>query len=55
MPQDSRWTLRPAAKADLGALWLEGATTWGVSQADRYTDGLFALFDLLGDYPEMAR
>lgn len=27
----------------------------GVSQADRYTDGLFALFDLLGDYPEMAR
>jgi len=55
MPENSRWTIRPAAEIDLADIWTHGAATWGVSQAERYADGLFALFDLLAEYPEMAR
>lgn len=55
MPQDSNWTIRPAAEADLAEIWIHGAEHWGISQAERYADGLFALFDLLATYPEMAR
>ena len=29
--------------------------TWGSDQADRYADGLFAVFDLLAEFPELAR
>ena len=29
--------------------------TWGADQADRYADGLFAVFDLLAEFPELAR
>jgi len=32
-----------------------GARNWGIAQADRYANGLFALFELLADFPEMAR
>ena len=49
------WLLRPKAETDLAAIWQHGANRWGVGQADRYTDGMFALFDLLGQFPEMAR
>ncbi len=55
MPENSRWTIRPAAEADLADIWIQGAAEWGMSQAERYADGLFALFDLLAVYPEMAR
>lgn len=55
MPVNSGWTLRPAAEADLSEIWRHGAATWGVEQAERYADGLFALFDLLADFPEIAR
>jgi toxin ParE1/3/4 len=55
MPGSSGWVLRPAAEADLSEIWLDGAETWGVEQADRYADGLFAVFDLLAEFPEMAR
>ena len=55
MPGSSGWVLRPAAEADLADIWLHGAANWGVEQAERYADGLFALFDLLVDFPEMAR
>ena len=47
--------MRPAAETDLSNIWHYGADTWGIEQADRYADGLFALFDLLADFPEMAR
>lgn len=47
--------LRPAAEADLSGVWLHGAASWSVEQAERYTDGLFAVFDLLAEFPEMAR
>ncbi|KIC21941.1 MULTISPECIES: type II toxin-antitoxin system RelE/ParE family toxin [unclassified Leisingera] len=50
-----RWRIRPAARADLAAIWRYGLETWGETQADAYADSLFALFDLLADFPEMAR
>jgi toxin ParE1/3/4 len=40
---------------DLSDIWHYGADNWGIEQADHYVDGLFALFDLLADFPEMAR
>lgn len=55
MPASANWRVRPAAQADLAAIWRHGARTWGAAQADRYADGLFALFDLLAQFPEMAR
>ncbi len=54
MPQGSNWTIRPAAEADLADIWIHGAANWGTGQAERYADGLFALFELLAAYPEMA-
>lgn len=54
MSSDS-WRLRPAAEFDLADIWRYGAERWGPDQADRYADGLFAVFDLLADFPEMAR
>lgn len=55
MQENSGWVLRPAAEADLSAIWLQGVASWGVDQAERYADGLFAVFDLLAEFPEMAR
>ena len=55
MPENSRWVIRSAAETDMSDIWHYGAAYWGVAQADRYADGLFALFDLLADFPEMAR
>ncbi|WP_027246073.1 type II toxin-antitoxin system RelE/ParE family toxin [Leisingera daeponensis] len=52
---EPRWRIRPAARADLAAIWRYGQHTWGAAQADAYTDSLFALFDLLADFLEMAR
>jgi toxin ParE1/3/4 len=55
MPGNSGWVIRPAAQADLAEIWRHGADTWGPEQADRYADAVFALFDLLAEFPEMAR
>ena len=55
MPSSSGYVLRPAARADLAKIWTDGAMTWGADQADRYADGLFAVFDLLAEFPELAR
>lgn len=55
MASPDRWSLHPAAQDDLAAIWRQGADRWGPDQADRYADGLFTLFDLLADFPEMAR
>ena len=51
----SRWVIRPAAEADLSEIWRHGAGDWGIGQADRYADGLFAVFDLLAEFPEVTR
>ena len=55
MPEPSGWVLRPAAEDDLSNIWFEGVASWAVEQAERYADGLFALFDLLVAFPEIAR
>lgn len=55
MPGSDGWIVRPAAQSDLSEIWRYGAENWGVERADRYTDGLFALFDLLAEFPEPAR
>jgi toxin ParE1/3/4 len=52
---DKGWRLRPAAEADLEAIWRRGAADWGVRQSDRYIDALFAVLDVLADFPELAR
>lgn len=51
----SGWILRPAAAADLEDIWLRGAAEWGPRQAEVYADNLFAAFDLLAEFPEIAR
>ncbi|WP_435988305.1 type II toxin-antitoxin system RelE/ParE family toxin [Sulfitobacter sp. SH24] len=55
MPSSVRWTLRPPAQVDLAEIWRHGASSWGLDQADRYADELFAVFDLLSDFSEIAR
>ena len=50
-----RWSWRPAAQDDLAAIWRQGADRCAPDQADRYADALFTLFDLLADFPDMAR
>lgn len=55
MKESKGWLLRPAPEEDLSGIWLHGASVWGVEQAERYADGLFAVFDLLAEFPEMAR
>lgn len=54
MADSPGWVIRPAAQDDLSGIWRHGAQTWGVDQADRYADTLFAVFDLLAGFPEMA-
>jgi toxin ParE1/3/4 len=55
MSSSGHWTLRPAAHNDITEIWQHGAACWGPDQADRYADSLFAVFDLLADFPEIAR
>lgn len=55
MPRSSGWIIRPAAEGDLSEIWLESAASWDVEQAERYADSLFAVFDLLAEFPELAR
>lgn len=55
MPSNGRFVLGPAARADLARIWKDGAEKWGAVQADRYADGLFSLFDLLVEFPELSR
>ena len=55
MLENSGWVIRPAAETVLSNIWHYGADNWGKEQADHIADSLFALFDLLADFPEMAR
>ncbi|MEI4263178.1 type II toxin-antitoxin system RelE/ParE family toxin [Roseovarius sp. D0-M9] len=55
MSGNSRWVIRPAAESDMSNIWNHGAANWGADQADRYADGLFAIFGLLAEFPEIAR
>jgi toxin ParE1/3/4 len=50
----AEYRLSPAAEADLEAIWLYSAQTWGVEQADRYIDLLSSGFADLAQLPQMA-
>ncbi|MCB4806374.1 toxin ParE1/3/4 [Methylobacterium brachiatum] len=45
----------PQADDDIAYAYVEGAVRFGVGQAERYQDGLFAAFQILADNPLMAR
>jgi len=47
--------LTPRAEADLEDIWRYSAAEWSPDQADRYIDGLVAVFDLLCAMPRIAR
>ncbi len=47
--------LTPRAEADLEDIWQYGAAEWSPDQADRYIDGLVAVFDHLCTMPRLAR
>ena len=49
------YRLRPAAETDLEDIWDYTAETWGPDQADDYVRGLARTFDLLAEFPEIAR
>lgn len=50
-----QYHLTPAAEADLEEIWRYSARTWSPDQADRYTDGLVAAFEMLLALPGIAR
>ena len=45
----------PQADEDIADLYVAGARSFGVAQAERYQDGLFSAFQMLADNPLMAR
>jgi toxin ParE1/3/4 len=48
------WRLSRKADLDVLSIYLEGARQFGPAQADRYHNGLEALFDLLAQFPRAA-
>jgi len=51
----SRLRISTDADTDLGRLYLQGVDLFGVVQADRYIEELFAALDLISTFPRMAR
>lgn len=49
------YRLSPAARLDLEAIWLYGAQTWSMDQADRYSQTLEETFERLLANPKIAR
>lgn len=47
--------LTPQAEQDLRDIWQYGAEVWGASQAERYFDAMYGTFQLISDFPEIAR
>lgn len=45
----------PQADEDIADLYVAGARSFGVAQAERYQGGLFNAFQMLADNPLMAR
>lgn len=43
------------ADRDIVDIYLRGCREWGQPQAERYHEGLSAVFDLIADNPRMAR
>lgn len=51
----THYELTPKALTDLDAIWRYGAEGWSPEHADRYTDELVRVFELLVSMPTMAR
>lgn len=49
------YCLSNRAQDDLIAIYVEGASEFGLERADTYHSALEDVFTLIGDYPEMAR
>jgi toxin ParE1/3/4 len=49
------YALRELARADLEAIWVYTAEQWGVEQAERYLNGLFACLNDLAENPHLGR
>ncbi len=47
--------LRPAAVADLEAIWEFTAARWSPDHADAYIDGIVAAFGQIAEYPRLYR
>lgn len=52
MAKRPRVLLRPAARADLGAIWRYGAAKWSIEAADHYVEALSKAFELIASFPE---
>jgi toxin ParE1/3/4 len=51
----SRYRLTGAAEADLAGIFWQGLERFGAVQTERYLTDLEAQFDLIADFPEIAR
>lgn len=51
----SRYWLTGAAEADLTAIFWQGLERFGAIQTERYLSELEAQFDLIADFPQIAR
>ncbi|MGB5559173.1 MAG: type II toxin-antitoxin system RelE/ParE family toxin [Paracoccaceae bacterium] len=55
MAEAVSFRLVPEAARDLQDIWAFSADRWSVEQAEAYIDRLVGVFELLADYPELAR
>lgn len=51
----SRYRLTAAAEGDLAGIFWQGLDRFGATQTERYLTELEAQFDLIADFPEIAR
>lgn len=47
----AKYRLSPAAESDLEGIWLYTRKTWGIAQAERYTDMLVTAFERIAGDP----
>lgn len=47
----AEFRLRPAARADIEAIWADILAAWSEEQADAYVEGLFSAFVSLAEFP----
>lgn len=52
---DPGYRLTPAARADLAAIWRYGAGRWSEDRADLYLDALVTTFEIVAEFPAIAR
>jgi len=50
-----KYRLAPRAVADLDDIWRFSAETWSIEQADRHSDELMRVFEMIAPMPTLAR